>query len=213
VTDFSRLSAAIGDLDEAGALEIVKEVAENEDADVEAAVNACRAGLELVGEQFETGRYFVADLIFVGDLMSQALAILKPRLGQSTDGKLGKIVLCTVEGDLHDIGKNIVKCLMEAGGFEVIDLGIDVHPDTIIETLRTSGARILGLSGVLTLAIDSMKHTVDALQIAGLRQSVKVIIGGVPVTAEICQQVGADAWNHNVAQSVKLCRDWASPQQ
>lgn len=120
------------------------------------------------------------------------------------------MILCTVEGDLHDIGKNIVKSMMEAGGFEVLDLGIDVSPVAIVKAVKENDIKIIGLSGVLTLAIDSMKATVDALKTEGMRDGVKVIVGGAPVTAEYCKTVGADAWSLNVAEGVNICRKWVS---
>jgi methanogenic corrinoid protein MtbC1 len=118
--------------------------------------------MNLVGKKFETGEYFVADLIYAGELMTAAVGILKSALIQGkTGGKREMIILCTVRGDLHDIGKNIVKSMLEAGGFDVIDLGIDVAPEKIVEEAKKGGAKIVGLSGVLTLAIDSMKQTVE----------------------------------------------------
>ena len=119
------------------------------------------------------------------------------------------MILCTVEGDLHDIGKNIVRAMLEASGFEVIDLGIDVKPSEIVNTAKEQGIKIIGLSGVLTLAIDSMKATVEAFKDAGMRDDVHIVIGGAPVTAEVCKLVGADGWAINPADTIKLCRGWA----
>lgn len=207
--DYQNLAQALGDLDEDAVMAEIDRITGGPDMDVNAAVAACQEGLAIVGARFESGEYFVGDLIFSGDLMSDAFAKLKPFMTGDIGGHLGELVLCTVKDDLHDIGKNIVKCMLEAAGFHVLDLGIDVAPETIVETLKTSGARILGLSGVLTLAIESMRRTVEALKEAGIRDDVKVIIGGAPVTAEYCAMVGADAWSVNAAETVNVCRSWA----
>ncbi|WP_461570318.1 cobalamin B12-binding domain-containing protein, partial [Thermincola ferriacetica] len=122
--------------------------------------------------------------------------------------KIGKIVLGTVEGDLHDIGKNIFASMAEAAGFEVYDLGIDVPAGKFVEKIKEIKPQILGMSGVLTLALDAMKNTVDALQAAGLRDDIKIIIGGNPVTEDACKQIGADAFTTNAAEGVKICQEW-----
>lgn len=207
--DYEKLTQALGDLDEGAVFEQIDLITASADMDAQAAVTACQKGLTIVGDRFEEGEYFVGDLIYSGDLMGQAFEKLKPYMTDTVGGHLGKLVLCTVKDDLHDIGKNIVGCMMEAAGFEVLDLGIDVAPETIVESLKSSDAKILALSGVLTLAIESMRQTVVALKEAGLRDDVKVIIGGAPVTAEYCQLVGADAWSTNAAESVNICRGWA----
>ena len=118
------------------------------------------------------------------------------------------MILCTVKDDLHDIGKNIVKSMLEAAGFDVLDLGIDVPADKIVETAKEEDIHIIGLSGVLTLAIDSMKNTVDAFQEAGMRDQVKIVIGGAPVNAEVCEQTGADAWASSPQTTINYCKEW-----
>lgn len=209
MTELTKLTKAMGDLDEAEVLALVETIAADKDTDIIAAVKACQDGLAIVGNRFESGEYFVGDLIFSGVLMNSAFDVLRPRIAAQNSSAIGKIVLCTVEGDLHDIGKNIIKCMMETAGFEVIDLGIDTPVSKIITALRETGATILALSGVLTLAINSMKRTIDELCAQGMRSGIKVIIGGAPVTEEYCRLVGADAWSINAAQGVKICRDWA----
>ena len=206
---YENLKLALGDLDEEAVMAELDRITADPELDAQAAVAACQEGLTIVGERFESGEYFVGDLIFSGDLMSDAFAKLKPFMSGDVGGRLGKLVLCTVKDDLHDIGKNIVRCMLEAAGFEVLDLGIEVAPETIVDALKESGAKILGLSGVLTLAIESMRKTVEALKAAGIRDEIKVIIGGAPVTAEYCALVGADAWSVNAAETVSVCRGWA----
>lgn len=204
--DFELLKQNMGELEEDAVLEMLNGIDNAEDA--QKAMEACQAGMEIVGQQFETGEYFVGDLVFAGELMQEAVAILKPYLAGQNSKTIGKMVFCTVEGDLHDIGKNIVRSLLEAAGMEVIDLGVDVAPAKIVEAVKANGVKIVALSGVLTLAINAMKATVEALKAAGLGD-VKVIIGGAPVTQEANDIVGADAWTKNPQETVKVCTEWA----
>jgi len=209
--DFELLKNAIADLEDEKAYELVNEVMADGGTQVEAALKACQEGMDIVGKRFEAQEYFVADLIFAGEIMSKAMEILKPALAAKRGDQVSsKMILCTVEGDLHDIGKNIVKSILEATGFEVLDLGIDVPADVIVKTAKEQGIKIIALSGVLTLAIDSMKKTVDAFAAAGMRDSVKIIIGGAPVTEDICRHVGADAWAFHPQDTAQICRKWAS---
>jgi dimethylamine corrinoid protein len=209
MTDLVKLQTAVGDLEEDAVLEIIDALMEAGGQDAPAAMDACREGLNKVGERFEAGEYFVSDLIYAGEIMTQAVTKLKPALLKDSSQKLGRMILCTVEGDLHDIGKNIVRSMLEVAGFEVLDLGIDVSPAVIVDTAIKEGIAIIGLSGVLTLAIASMKATVDAFVAAGLRDSVHIIIGGSPVSQEACELTGADAWAINPQLTVNTCRTWA----
>lgn len=204
--DYAQMKEAMQELDEDLLLELVeKAVAEGS---VQDALKACQAGMDEVGKRFEDGEYFVGDLIFAGEIMVGAMDIMKPALaGGSTSAQYGKMILCTVKNDLHDIGKNIVKAMMEAGGFEVLDLGIDVPAEKIIETAKAENIKIVALSGVLTLALDSMKDTIKAIRDAGL--DVKVIVGGCPVTAEAAAAMGADDWANSPQKGVAICQAWA----
>ena len=205
---YEEISEALGNLDEPLLHQALESAIQDASFDVNEAIKACQAGLAAVGDRFDEQEYFVGDLIFAGELMDNAFALLKPYMAQDAAQSSGTVVLCTVEGDMHDIGKNIVKCMMEANGFTVIDLGVDTAPDRIIQALRESGAKVLALSGVLTLAVTSMKNTLAALEEAGLRSSVKVIIGGAPIDERIGRIVGADAWTANAAHGVRICREW-----
>ncbi|MGI6708472.1 MAG: cobalamin B12-binding domain-containing protein [Dethiobacteria bacterium] len=207
--DYNKLVTAMKELEGDTVIEMLNELMAAGGADADKAMAACQEGMGLVGDLFESGEYFVGDLVYAGELMAQAMDIIRPALASDSTEKLGQMILCTVEGDLHDIGKNIVKAMMEAGGFEVIDLGIDVSPAKIVETAKENNIKIIGLSGILTLAIDSMKATVGALKDAGMREDVHIIIGGNPITAEVCESVGADAWSVNPQEGVKICRNWA----
>lgn len=210
--DLQALTQAIGDLDE-GVIEEMLEgfLASNPSSDeAYQVVGACQQGMAVVGDLFEKNEYFVGDLIFAGELLTKSINMLKPMLGGDNTKKIGAIVLATVEGDLHDIGKNIFASMAEAAGLEVYDLGIDVTPSTFVEKVKEVKPQIVGMSGVLTLTIDSMKNTVDALKEAGLRDGVKIIIGGNPVTEEACQQIGADQFTTNAAEGVKICQGWVN---
>ena len=205
--DFEALAAAMGELDEDSVKEILKTVASADEATK--AMEACQKGMDTVGKLFEEGEYFVGDLIYAGELMTDAVEVLKPYLaGTETSGTKTRMILCTVKDDLHDIGKNIVRSMLEANGFDVLDLGIDCPAEKVVDTARAEGIRIVALSGVLTLALDSMKATVDAIRAAGL--DCKVIIGGAPVSADACKNIGADEWAHSPQKTVATCKAWAA---
>ena len=208
--DFEALAEAMGDLDEDTMVDMLNEVMNEGGADAQKALDACQKGMDIVGKLFEDGEYFVGDLIYAGELMTKAVDILKSALitGDGASEKKTKMILCTVKDDLHDIGKNIVKSMLEAAGFDVLDLGIDVPADKIVETAKEEDIHIIGLSGVLTLAIDSMKNTVDAFKEAGMRDQVKIVIGGAPVNAEVCEQTGADAWASSPQTTINYCKEW-----
>ena len=204
--DFESLAVAMGELDEDTVKEILESVDSTEAAN--AAMEACQKGMDTVGKLFEEGEYFVGDLIYAGELMTDAVEVLKPFLaGTESSGSKTKMILCTVKDDLHDIGKNIVRSMLEASGFEVLDLGIDCPAEKVVETAKAEGIKIVALSGVLTLALDSMKSTVEAIRAAGM--DCKVIIGGAPVSAEACQNIGADEWAHSPQKTVATCKAWA----
>lgn len=207
MVDYSQIKEAMQELDEDRFLELIQEVME--DGDVQQAMEACQAGMEEVGKRFEAEEYFVGDLIFAGEIMVEGMDILKPALAGTGESKYGKMILCTVKDDLHDIGKNIVKAMLEAGGFEVLDLGIDVAPETIVAAAKENHIKIVALSGVLTLALDSMKATIEAFKKANMRDDVKIIIGGCPVSEDACKAMGADEWAYSPQKTVSVCQTWA----
>ena len=205
--DFENLAVAMGELDEDTVKEILEAVDSAEAAN--AAMEACQKGMDTVGKLFEEGEYFVGDLIYAGELMTDAVEVLKPYLaGAESSGSKTKMILCTVKDDLHDIGKNIVRSMLEANGFDVLDLGIDCPASKVVETAKAENIKIVALSGVLTLALDSMKATVEAIKAASL--DCKVIIGGAPVSAEACKNIGADEWAHSPQKTVATCKAWAN---
>ena len=206
--DFENLAKAIGELDEESALPLLREAAAAGREAASQAMEACRKGMDIVGSLFEEGEYFVGDLIFAGELMTEAAEILKSALvGSSSQESAAKMIICTVQDDLHDIGKNIVKAMLEAAGFQVIDLGTDTDAQTIIEAAKAEGVDIIALSGVLTLSLDSMESIISVLrkELPGCR----VIIGGAPVSEEACKRTGADEWAQSPQKTVNVCRAWA----
>lgn len=208
--DLKVLTQAVGDLDEDKLMGMLNDfiTSNPSEQEAQAVVGACQQGMSIVGDLFESGEYFVGDLIFAGELLTQSIDILKPVIGGGNSAIVGKIVLGTVEGDLHDIGKNIFRSMAEAAGFKVYDLGIDQKPDAFIEKVKEVQPDIVGMSGVLTLALEAMKNTVEELKKAGIRDNIKIIIGGNPVTAEACKQIGADAFTTNAAEGVKIAQEW-----
>ena len=208
--DLAKLKQTVGDLDEASVNKMLDEflVSKPSGDDAKKVVDSCQQGMEVVGSNFEKGEYFVGDLIFAGELLTSCIDKLKPLLGSGASGERGVIVLGTVEGDIHDIGKNIFKGMAEAAGFKVVDIGIDQKPDAFVKAIKENKPKIVGMSGVLTLAIDSMKKTIEGLKAAGVRDGVKIIIGGNAVNPEACTYAGADAWTKNAAEAVKTCGGW-----
>lgn len=206
------LTAAVGELDEDKVLTMLEDFLKTNPSQEETqkVVAACQGGMAIIGDLFEQGEYYVGDLVFAGSLLTDTIEKLKPSLGSATGKEIGSILLGTVQGDLHDIGKNIFKCMAEAAGFKVIDLGIDTPAEEFVNQVRENKPVIVGMSGVLTLALESMRTTVQALEAVGLRKDVKIIIGGNPVTQEACQKINADAFTTNAAEGIKICQSWVS---
>jgi methanogenic corrinoid protein MtbC1 len=210
MVDVANLKQIVGELDEEGVNKILDQFISSKPSggDAQLVVGACQQGMEIVGSKYEKGEYFVGDLIFAGELLTASIEKLKPFLGSGGGASRGVVVLGTVEGDIHDIGKNIFKGMAEAAGFKVVDIGIDQKPEAFVAAVKENKAKIVGLSGVLTLSIDSMKKTVEALMGAGLREGVKITIGGNAVNEDARKYVGADAFSKNAAEAVKMCGAW-----
>jgi len=173
-------------------------------------LEACRSAMEVIGKRFETGECFIPELIFAGEILGEVSALVKPHLKQgAADKKLAKVIIGTVEGDIHDIAKDIVVFMLDTNGFDVTDLGVDVPPAKFVEAVKQTGAKIVGLSGFLTLAYDPMKDTVAALKAAGL-SDVKVMVGGGQIDEQIRQYTGADAYGKDAMAAVALARQWAA---
>ncbi|MGD0658524.1 MAG: cobalamin-dependent protein [Syntrophorhabdales bacterium] len=206
----NRLVAAISDLDEGEAVSLVKELL-NEGVDPIAILASCQEGMMQVGKRFENAEYFISDLMMAAEIFKTATAPLETRIsaGGGTRKK-GTIVFGTVKGDIHNIGKDIVIGLLRAAGYDVLDLGTDVPAQRFVDAASETGARIVGLSGLLTIAYEAMKETRAALDAAGL--DVKVMIGGGPMTASVKEYVGADGWGINAQSAVTLANQWTEAQ-
>jgi 5-methyltetrahydrofolate--homocysteine methyltransferase len=164
------------------------------------------SAMDEVGRLFEQGEFFVPEMLIAARAMQSGLALLKPYLLQADVKSTGKVVIGTVRGDLHDIGKNLVSMMLEGAGFEVIDLGTDVTPEKFVSAAKDQGADIVALSALLTTTMPHMKATVESLQQAGLRDSVKVLVGGAPVTESYAHQIGADGYSPDASRAVSVAK-------
>jgi 5-methyltetrahydrofolate--homocysteine methyltransferase len=168
------------------------------------------SGMNVIGGKFKQGEIFVPEVLIAARAMNRASAALKPSLIEAGVKPIGKAVICTVKGDLHDIGKNLVKMMIEGKGVEVIDLGVDCTSEKIIETVRDSDARVVCLSALLTTTMLMQKDTIDALKTAGFRDKVKVMVGGAPVTQSFADEIGADAYTPDAATAAEVCLSYYS---
>jgi 5-methyltetrahydrofolate--homocysteine methyltransferase len=190
------------------AINIAKEMLERGEEPLEV-IEVCQEAVRIIGERFEAGEVFLPELIMAGEIMSSISLVVMPKIKTERERKnKEKVLFGTVQGDIHDIGKDIVVFLLEANGFEVIDLGVDVPTSTFVDQILETKAPILGLSGLLSLAFDSMKDTVQAIEEAGLREKLKIMIGGGPVDDTVREYSGADAWGANAMAAVTLASKW-----
>jgi len=206
-----KLINLIADMEEDEALALTQELID-EGAEPTAILEICRAAMDIVGQRFEDNEYFVPELILAGEVLDQMSAMVKPLIADTTEEEdkvdSGTVLIGTVHGDLHDIGKNIVTFMLDVNGYNVIDLGVDVAPQTFIDAIKEKSPEIVGLSGFLTLAFDSMKETVEAIAEAGLREEVKIMIGGGQVDDQILNYTGADSFGLNAMSAVNQCKEW-----
>jgi len=198
----------MSDLMEEETLALVKEkIAQG--VDPNAILDDARAAMEVVGKRFESCEYFIPDLMMAGEILKEISEIVKPLMVKEKGAqKSGKVLIGTVAGDIHDIGKDIVTFMLDVSGFDVLDLGIDVPVETFITKIKEFQPRVVGLSGFLTLAFDSMKQTVEAIEKAGLRDKVKIMIGGGQIDDEVRKYVKADAYGKDAVAGVQLARKW-----
>lgn len=203
------LSKALADLKEDEALEIVREKL-NGGADPMGILDEARRGMETVGNRFAKNDYFIPDLVYSGEILKKINEMVKPVLVEGgSEKKGGKVVIGTVAGDIHDIGKDIVVFMLDVNGFDVIDLGVDVPVQKFVDAIKENEAPVVGLSGFLTLAYDSMKQTIEAIDAAGLRDNTMVMIGGGQINDEIMKYTGADAFGKDAVVGVSLAKKWA----
>jgi methanogenic corrinoid protein MtbC1 len=201
----------LADMNEEDAIALSNKMLLEDKKDPMRVLDLCRAAMDIVGKRFEEGEYFLPELVLAGEMLDNIGAVAKPLIKQGEGGeakKLGRVLIGTVHGDLHDIGKNIVSFMLDINGFEVKDIGIDVPVKTFIDEINEFKPDVVGLSGFLTLAFDSMKETISAFDTAGMREKFKVMIGGGQIDETVRAYTGADAFGVNAVEAVNLCRNW-----
>ncbi len=210
MTTKDELLEAIIELDEENAYKLVHKLIE-EGVNPNDIIEILRKGVEIVGDKFNSKDYFLTELVMAGEIFSQSAEILGPHMKKVTEensGNLETVVVGTVEGDVHDIGKNIFITLLKSAGYNVIDLGVNIPPDKFVEKVKETGAKVIAYSGLLTVALEAMSATTKALEDAGLRQNLKIIIGGLPVDELWMKEAGADAFTDNAFEGVKIVNKW-----
>lgn len=210
MADQSRqLVEAIADMREEEAVKMAREMLDS-GYDAVKLLGHCREAMELVGKRYEEGEYFLPELMLAGEMLRAIGDMAKPLIKQDAGAAktAGTVVIGTVQGDLHDIGKNIVTFMLEINGYKVVDLGIDVPVENFIQSVKEHKPQVVGLSGFLTLAFDAMKQTIEALKEAGLRNNLKIMIGGGQVDEAVKHYTGADAFGLNAMDAVSLCKQW-----
>ena len=202
------LAKLLSDLQEPEALAFV-EKALGDGVDPVKLLGQAKEGMTVVGQKFADGTYFIPDLVFSGEILKGVVKLLEPHLKKEEEReRLGKVIIGTVEGDIHDIGKDLVVFMLDVNGFEVVDLGINVPVQKFVDSIKETGSKVVGLSGFLTLAYDSMKATVEAIKDAGLRDNVKIMIGGGQIDEQVMGFTGADAYGRDAMEAVKLAKGW-----
>ena len=207
---FGKIRDAIVNLDIDGVQNACKEAIEAGIPAYKAVTDGMSKGMVIVGEKYENNEYFLAELIMAGEVMKEGMIVLEPHLKSGDLKKIGKVAIGTVRGDLHDIGKNVVVTLLGAAGFDIVDLGVDVPSEKFVETVKESNPDILGMSALLTTTMIEMESVIKALKEAGVRDKVKIIIGGAPITKEYAEKIGADAAARDAVQGVNVCKSWVA---
>jgi len=210
----NKLINAIVEMQEEEAVDLARELLDGGAKPLDV-MNDCRSAMEIVGKKFEEGEYFIPQLMMAGEILTQISELAKEKMAEDSAQEttyLGKVVLGTIEGDIHDIGKNIVTFILDINGFEVIDLGVNVSPAKFVEAVKEHQPQVMGMSCLLTVAFEPMKQTVEALQEAGLRDKVKVMIGGAAINEQVKNYTGADAWGKDAVEAVNLAKNWVGVQ-
>jgi 5-methyltetrahydrofolate--homocysteine methyltransferase len=206
MTELTGLFEAILTGDAKSAVAVTKQALDEGIEPLKLVTEAMMPAMDEAGRRFEAEEYFVPELLLAARAMKAAMALIRPLLVASGAKSAGRVAVGTVKGDLHDIGKNLVASMLEGGGFEVLDLGADVAPEKFIEAVKEKGAQVVCLSALLTVTMPAMKTTIEALKTAGVRGSVKVLVGGAPVTAQYASEIGADGYGENANSAVALTR-------
>ncbi|MEM2920982.1 MAG: corrinoid protein [Candidatus Bathyarchaeia archaeon] len=204
----TRLKEAIVNLDFDGSKNLAQDAIAKGIPPNEIISKGISAAMEEVGKKFENSEYFLSELIVAGEISKEVTQMLQPYLKGVDIKRIGKVVIGTVKGDLHDIGKNILGMMLESAGFEVIDLGSDVPAEAFVEAVKDKQPDIVGMSALLTVTMVEMENVINALKKAGLREKVKVIIGGAPITDEYANRIGADGYGRDAVVGVEICKSW-----
>jgi len=202
------LISTLADLKEEEVLALVRKSLDEGQDPMEILDNS-RKAVAIVGQRYQTGEYFIPELVYSGEILKAIVEMVKPKLSDSAEIKrLGKVIIGTVAGDIHDIGKDIVTFMLDVNGFEVYDLGVDVPAQLFVDKIKETEAPVVGLSGFLTLSFDSMKETVAAIKAAGLRDKVKIMVGGGTLDEKVGEYVGADSFGRFAGDAVSMAQKW-----
>ncbi len=206
MTDFNEIKECLISLNDTQLADLITRALENGAAPADILNNGLIAAMDIVGERMENGEMFIPEVLMAAQAMSQGVDILKPLLGDEEDVDKGRVVIGTVKGDLHDIGKNLVAMMMESAGLTVHNLGVDISPEAFVKEIKEKNADILCLSALLTTTMPMMKQTVDAVIESGLRDQVKIMVGGAPVTQAFSDEIGADGFAADAGSASKLAK-------
>lgn len=206
MNEFQPIIDALLDLDKEKVITLVRDALNNQAGAKDILNNGLIAGMDIVGERMEKEEMFIPEVLLAARIMSETVDILKPLLGEDSASATGRVVIGTVKGDLHDIGKNLVSMLIESAGLEINDLGVDISPERFVEAVKDTNAKILCMSALLTTTMPMMKRTIDALTESGIRNTVKVMVGGAPVTQKFALEIGADAYAPDAGSAAKTAK-------
>ena len=210
MTDFNAMKESLVNLDDQNLLSLINDALGKEVPAGDILNNGLIAGMDIVGDKMENGDMFIPEVLMAAQIMSKGVEILKPLLGDEETGARGKVVIGTVKGDLHDIGKNLVAMMMESAGLAVYNTGVDIAPEEFVKQIKENDANILCLSALLTTTMPMMKQTIDAVVESGLRDQVKIMVGGAPVTQAFADEIGADAFASDAGSAAKAAKALAS---
>jgi 5-methyltetrahydrofolate--homocysteine methyltransferase len=206
VFDLKRITEALINGDGEKLTELVQRALDSNVSAKEILHNALIAGMDIIGEKMEIGDMFIPEVLMSAQAMKQSLGVLKPLLSEEDSAGVGKVVIGTVKGDIHDIGKNLVSMMLEATGFKVFDMGVDVDPGVFVEVVRANRPNIVALSALLTTTMPMMRQTIKEIEESGLRTSVKIIVGGAPVSQSFADEIGADGYAADAGSASKLAK-------
>ena len=206
MVDYSAVQQAVIEGDDERTVQLVKEALKQNAKPTDIVNSGLQAGLIIVGDKFSSGEFFIPELLFAARAVTRSLDVLRPLLSDSSTITIGRVVIGTVAGDVHDVGKNLVSMFLEGAGFEVIDLGAGVSAERFVAAVKEHSPDIVGMSALLTTTMPGMEATIQALESAAIRRQVKVVVGGAPVTQHFADRIGADGYGADAGAAIKLCR-------